>query len=149
MSPRKKQRAQPWWKGSRGLLVVGIVSIGAIVAIALMAFGGDGEGLDRRPVHVPMVISEEQQVTIEVVDNDYEPRNLTMRPGTEVTWEFTGSLSHTVTDPAGAFDSGTLGRGDTFTMTFDEPGEYSYYCILHHAMQATLVVAAEAATTVE
>jgi plastocyanin len=138
---RKGGRSRRRWKASSSLLLIGVVSVGAIVAaIALMAFGGDGESA-RRPVRAPMVVSEEQQVTIEVVDNDFEPRNLTVRPGTEITWKFTGSLPHTVTDPAGAFDSGTLGRGDTFKMTFDEPGTYNYYCVLHHAMQATLVVA--------
>jgi len=141
---RKGGRTRRRWKASSSLLLIGVVSVAAIVAaIALVAFGGDGEGA-RRPVRVPMVISEERQVTIEVVDSDYEPRNLTVRPGTEVTWEFTGSLPHTVTDPAGAFDSGTLGRGDTFKMTFDDPGQFNYYCILHHAMQGTLVVAAAA-----
>jgi plastocyanin len=149
-SKKKRRQARRRWKGSSGLLLVGIISIAAIVAaIALMAFGGDGEGSERRPVRAPMVVSEEQHVTIEVVDSDYEPRNLTIRPGTEVTWEFTGSLPHTVTDPAGAFDSGTLGRGDTFKMTFDDPGQYSYYCVLHHVMQATLVVAAATPATQE
>jgi plastocyanin len=138
---RKGGRSRRRWKASSSLLLIGVVSVGAIVAaIALMAFGGDGESA-RRPVRAPTVVSEEQQVTIEVVDNDFEPRNLTVRPGTEITWKFTGSLPHTVTDPAGAFDSGTLGRGDTFKMTFDEPGTYNYYCVLHHAMRATLVVA--------
>ena len=59
-----------------------------------------------------------------------------------MTWEFAGSEIHTVTEPGGTFDSGALGEGKTFTMRFDAPGEYFYYCELHHVMQGTLVVAA-------
>lgn len=138
---RRRRNGKRRWRTSSSLLVIGVVSLAAlVVAVAVMAFGGDGEGTRRR-AREPMVVSEEQQVTVDVVDNDFKPRSLTVRPGTEVTWEFTGSLPHTVTETSGAFDSGTLQPGDTFTMTFDEPGQYSYYCALHHAMQGTLVVA--------
>jgi plastocyanin len=123
------------------LLLVGLASVAAIVAaLAWSILAGDDDP-DRRPVRVPAVVSEESQVRVEVVDSDFAPRNLVVRPGAEVTWEFTGSLPHTVTDPAGAFDSGTMRRGERYSMKFDAPGEYFYYCVLHHAMQGTLTVA--------
>jgi plastocyanin len=86
------------------------------------------------------VVSEASDVVVDVVDDDYEPRDLTIRPGTTVTWKFVGDRPHTVTDDRGAFDSGTLERGGEFIERFDEPGEYFYYCRLHHAMLGTLRV---------
>jgi plastocyanin len=120
--------------------LVGAVALIALLAVAgYLAFGGDEE--PGRRLRQEPVVSEEQAVTIDVVDNDYEPRDLTIRPGTEVTWKFKGDLPHTVTDPDGRFDSGTLGPGSEFVMTFADPGEYFYYCVLHHAMQGTVTVA--------
>jgi plastocyanin len=125
------------------LLALGLVAvIGIVVAVGFLALtNDDGTSAKRRPVREPTVVSEEQSVVVEVVDRDFTPRSLVVRPGAEVTWQFTGSEVHTVTEPGGAFDSGALGQGKTFSMRFDEPGEYFYYCELHHVMQGTLVVA--------
>jgi plastocyanin len=111
----------------------------ALVVIAFFTFTG-GEGQARRSVRQTPVVSDEPTVTVAVVDNDFEPRDLTVRPGTEVTWEFKGRAAHDVTEDKGAFESGTTNRGDEYVLTFDDPGTYYYYCTLHHAMQGTLVV---------
>jgi plastocyanin len=122
------------------LLYVGLASVAAIVGALACSIFADDDKPHRRAVRPPAVVSEQSQVRVEVVDSDFEPRNLVVRPGAEVTWEFTGSLPHTVTDPGGAFDTGTMGRGERYSMKFDAPGEYFYYCVLHHAMQGTLTV---------
>jgi plastocyanin len=87
------------------------------------------------------VVSDEPAVIVEVIDDDYEARDLTVRPGTTVTWKFVGDRPHTVTDDRGAFDSGTLDRGAEFVWEAEDAGEYFYYCRLHHAMLGTLRVA--------
>ncbi|HIF23849.1 MAG TPA: hypothetical protein EYQ27_18530 [Gemmatimonadetes bacterium] len=38
------------------------------------------------------------------------------------------------------FDSGLMGTGATFDVSFDEPGNYQIFCILHPEMQATVVI---------
>ncbi len=128
------------WKTSRVLTWVGLACLAiAIVVLGFFAFTG-GDGGSRRSVRQTPVVSDEPHVTVDVIDNDFEPRDLTVRSGTEVTWSFEGRAAHDVTDDRGAFESGTLRRGDEFVMTFDEPGTYYYYCTLHHVMQGTLVV---------
>jgi plastocyanin len=111
----------------------------AVAAFGLIAFTGDGGGstssLRRTPVG-----SEAPQVTVDVVDNDFAPRHLTIRPGATVTWRFEGNAVHDVMDDGGPFRSDRLRHGDAYIRTFDEPGTYHYYCTLHHAMQGTLVV---------
>jgi plastocyanin len=47
---------------------------------------------------------------------------------------------HTVTDVNGAFDSGFLATGDSFSFTFDQAGEFEYYCLPHPWMRAKVVV---------
>ncbi len=61
----------------------------------------------------------------------YDPVELTVDAGTTVTWVNGESVRHTVTADDDSFDSGDMQEGDTFSMTFDEPGEYPYYCVYH------------------
>jgi plastocyanin len=134
-----KRTPKKRWKTSRILTWVGLGCLAlAIIVLGFFAFTG-GETEPRRVRQAP-VVTDERQVTVDVVDNDFEPKELTVRVGTEVTWTFKGRAAHDVTDDRGAFESGTLGRGDEFVMTFDEPGTYYYNCTLHHVMQGTLVV---------
>jgi plastocyanin len=111
----------------------------AVAAFGLIAFTGDGGGLTSSLRRTP-VGSEAPQVTVDVVDNDFAPRHLTIKSGATVTWRFEGNAVHDVTDDGGAFRSDRLRHGDAYVRTFDEPGTYHYYCTLHHAMQGTLVV---------
>ena len=139
-SPHKR-RQKKRWKTSQILTWVGVACIAVtVVVLGFFAFTG-GEGGSRAPMRQAPVVSEESRVTVEVVDNDFVPKDLTVRPGTEIVWEFKGRAAHDVTDDRGAFESGTLGRDDEFIMTFEEPGTYYYYCTLHHAMLGTLTVA--------
>jgi len=77
--------------------------------------------------------------------------------GDTVTWNWVGSLPHTVTQcdatfttcpPPGGFDSGTMtGAGSTFSETFNAPGTFPYQCNVHGAgMRGRVVVAAAQAT---
>jgi plastocyanin len=70
---------------------------------------------------------------VTIADSRFQPREITISTGTTVEWTQTGSLPHTVTADDGAFDSGTLQRGDTFQHTFDELGRYPYHCEIHGA----------------
>jgi plastocyanin len=143
MAAKKNKRAartRRRWKTSTVLTWVGLGALGtAILVLGFFAFRG-GDEPRRAPLRQTPVVSEEAEVTIDVLDDDYEPRHLTVRPGTKVTWRFEGRSEHDVTDGGGAFKSPIQDDGE-FTLTFADPGEYRYYCTLHHAMQGTLVVA--------
>lgn len=74
------------------------------------------------------------------------PDTIRIQVGQAIRWENQSDLVHTVTAdrgmaalessvslPAGAspFDSGDLVPGDSYTRTFDVPGQYRYFCIPH------------------
>jgi nitrite reductase (NO-forming) len=65
---------------------------------------------------------------------------LTVPVGTTVTWTNDDSAMHTVTAVDGSFDSGFFDNGESWSYTFDEPGEYEYYCLPHPWMRAKVVV---------
>ncbi len=65
--------------------------------------------------------------------------------GESVVVSNSDSVAHTVTsgttlDPGRIFDSGVFAPGDAFELSFDEPGEYSFFCTLHPDMQGTINV---------
>jgi nitrite reductase (NO-forming) len=72
---------------------------------------------------------------------DYSVNVLTIKVGTTVTWTNDDpEMLHTVTDVDGAFDSGFLDPDQSFSFTFDTPGEFEYFCLPHPWMRAMVVV---------
>lgn len=74
--------------------------------------------------------------------HSFTPSTLTIESGTTVTWTNQSDEVHTVTsgvdgDHDGEFDSGNLSPGEEYSYTFDETGEYDYYCIPHHEVGMT------------
>ena len=72
---------------------------------------------------------------------DYSVNDLMVELGTTVTWTNNdASMPHTVTAVDGSFDSGQLAAGQSFSYTFDKPGEFEYFCTLHPWMRAKVEV---------
>ena len=80
-------------------------------------------------------------VTVEVVDFDYRPASVPVTVGDTVSWSHVGDVAHTVTFSSGGPDSGSLSTGDTFDVTFEQPGTFTYRCLFHSQMQGTVSVA--------
>ena len=76
-----------------------------------------------------------QNVTVSMEDNYFSPAQITVEPGTTVTWVQNGSNPHTTTSYDGLWDSGIIqgGSGQSFSFTFNEPGTYTYFCRPHEA----------------
>jgi plastocyanin len=66
-------------------------------------------------------------------DNFYAPDEITVAVGATVTWEIvSGDAKHDVVASDGSFRSNSpMNRGDTFSYTFTNAGEYSYICSFH------------------
>ena len=77
---------------------------------------------------------------ISVVDFAFEPGTVSVPVGATVTWTNTGSRPHTVTADDGSFDSGRLDPGEEFSLTFDQPGTFTYHCGFHPEMRGSIVV---------
>ncbi len=71
---------------------------------------------------------------------DYSVNVLTIPVGTTVMWTNDDAMVHTVTAVDGKFDSGMMAEGDTWSYTFDTPGEYEYLCSPHPWMRAKVIV---------
>lgn len=101
----------------------GPVSVnGAVVAPAFQVTGGLEE-----------TSTMTQQAAVKLVNSEFTPKELTVKVGTTVVWTSEDNPIHTVTADDGSFDSGRMKKGDTFSHTFTQAGEYPYYCAIHGA----------------
>jgi plastocyanin len=100
--------------------------------------------------------------SVTIVDNAFNPDNITVLVGDSVTWRNTGQRGHSVKADDGSFDSSPgcsfqntsscMAKDGTFTVTFSQPGSYFYYCAVHGSpngvgMAGVVTVASEGATT--
>ena len=72
-------------------------------------------------------------------------RDAQIKVGETLVWTNVDGVPHTITSGSQGqvepgFDSGYVEPGQSFALTFQEPGEYSYTCLLHPFMNAKIVV---------
>ena len=84
--------------------------------------------------------AQSNQQTVSIRDFSFQPAQLSVEPGTTVTWTNEGNEPHTVTANNGLFDSGMLYPGDSYSVQFDGMGTLSYYCTLHPSMTGGITV---------
>lgn len=104
--------------------------------------------IDRSQAAAYQDLTDKKVVTINLANIAFTPRELRIRAGTTVRWTNTDAVTHYVnTDshPAHTYyapqNSKALAEGDTFEVTFPEPGIYPYHCSAHAAnMRAVIVV---------
>ena len=70
----------------------------------------------------------------------FDPEELPVAPGTEVTWTNEDPEAHTVTAEDGSFDSGPIEPGRSFSVQVGAAGRISYICEIHPSMTASLQV---------
>ena len=104
---------------------------------------------DERGMETRLVVSEDAPLVavteaapgrVGIEGFAFHPEGTEVPAGTEVTWRNEDAAEHTVTADDGTFGSDPLGRGQSFSFTFDRAGEYAYFCAIHPAMRGTIRV---------
>lgn len=70
----------------------------------------------------------------------YAPNPVTVSVGGSVTWKNNDNTAHTSTANNGAWSSGSIAPGASFTATFPTQGTFTYHCTIHPGMTATVTV---------
>ena len=124
----------------KGFLIVAVLSL--VVALAACSSGTTAVPPDS--ISKSTAVSQSASGSAEKINITgfaFDPSSLTVKEGTTVTWTNNDPTIHTVTSDTGAFDSGDLAQGATFSFTFTTAGTYVYHCTPHHArMSGTVVV---------
>jgi plastocyanin len=77
---------------------------------------------------------------VKIADFAFAPESRSVKVGDSVKWTNQDGATHTVTADDGAFDSGNLANGKSFTFTFDEAGTFAYHCNIHQSMTGKVTV---------
>jgi len=97
----------------------------------------------------PVMVSTPQGTSVpgcEETNECFMPYMVTVDVGGEVTWSNDDTAAHTVTagsaedGPSGEFDSSLFMAGTTFSHTFEEEGEFPYFCMVHPWMEGIVTV---------
>jgi plastocyanin len=119
-----------------------------LVLLALVGCTPTSQGSSGSPAGAPTATRQQPSVVMNDA-NQFMPADLTVARGGTVVWTNTGQMVHSVTDdpskainktdavlPSGAqpWDSGLINAGQTFSHTFDVPGQYAYFCIPHETL---------------
>lgn len=80
------------------------------------------------------------EIQIDIENFAFVPADVTISPGTKVTWINKDEAPHTATSMDKKFNSGGLDTDDKFSFVFNDKGEYQYICALHPQMKATVKV---------
>ena len=73
----------------------------------------------------------------------FNPMDVTVPAGTNVTWENEDGEPHTVVSLTNDFRSQALDEKDKFSHQFNTPGTYKYICSIHPRMVGTITVVAK------
>lgn len=115
-----------------------------LVTAAQPVLGEEGAGVEEMVVAESAEESEEsnpQSVDVAIRNYAFDEKTITVKTGDTVVWTNYDSAPHTVTATSGGdFDSGKMSKGSTWSMTFDTPGTYEYYCAYHPNMIGKVLV---------
>lgn len=107
------------------------VTLAASVALVAVAAGCGGSGKTSEPVATTEVTMAKSY--------RFDPNRIAVNAGATVTWTNDDNFTHTV-EVDGQEDH-KVGRGESVSIRFDEPGTFHYVCTLHRKdMEGEVVV---------
>jgi len=142
----------------------GLIAILAAGALIFAACGGDST--PRAELSAPAPTASEttasptptasqppsSSVQVAIIDNSYDPAEITVAVGGTVLWQHAGTATHSVTAKDGSFDSSPqcsqtrfdqcMQTGATFSHVFTAAGRFEYSCRIHGPLMAGVVVVA-------
>jgi plastocyanin len=129
----------------KNAVVIASVVIAAAIMVTYvlsdnMNMGVEGSGNGQEPATAISEKSAVVKIVANAGSNSFSPNPVEVKVGETVRWVNEDSARHIVTSKDGTFDSGMMGKGQSFSYTFDRAGEYQYFCEPHPNMVGTVVV---------
>jgi plastocyanin len=83
---------------------------------------------------------DDEGSTVMMADLAFNPSEIRIKKGSEVTFTNNDTVAHTVTADDGSFDSGELPVGESFRQLFEQAGTFQYHCTIHPQMIGAVIV---------
>jgi plastocyanin len=118
-----------------------LLSLLALAALALTGCGGGGGSKSKSTASASAAAKPVSADRVTISNFKYQPDSIAIRPGGKVTFTNQDTAPHTATAVSGkAFDTNTLKKGQSATITVAVPGTYVYSCVYHAFMRGTVTV---------
>ena len=119
-----------------------------VVMIAVVALGACGKNDKKDDSTAPPSSTASAQgplsgdAPVDITNFEFKPQKVVVKAGTKVTWTNRDTAIHDIKDtsPLATPQSKDLGKGDTFAITYAQPGTYSYICGIHQYMTGSVEV---------
>ena len=109
------------------VVIASVVIAGAIVATYFLSgsmnMGVEGSGNGQELTTSIPENSAVVKIVANAGSNSFSPNPVEVKVGETVTWVNDDSGGHTVTSKDGVFESELMGKGQSFSFTFDKAGE--------------------------
>jgi plastocyanin len=129
----------------RTISIVPTVLVAVVVAAAALLFSScGGTATSSSSSSAPPSASATAaagNAKIDISNFMYSPGVLTVKVGSTVTVTNEDAVEHTATsDTEGAFETGTLTKGQSMRIKLNKVGTYSFHCAFHAFMHGTIKV---------
>ena len=112
----------------------------AALTLGAMLIFGSVAGAQKASVAGAQKQQKQATRTVVIQDFSFKPAHITLTRGTKVTWINKDMTKHTATASNGAFDSGVLRSGQSYSHTFKRVGKQGYHCQIHPSMVGSVTV---------
>ena len=127
-------RALNWILAALGIALV--LATGGVAVLSDKAASA-GQSASASPSGNPAIKTNRVKIT----DFKYKPPAVEVKVGSKLTFVNEDNAAHTGTSKTpGAFDSGSIRRGQTKSVVLKESGDFDYYCAFHPFMKAKIRV---------
>ena len=117
--------------------------VAALIAVMAMVGCGGGGGKDDKNANPPPDAGPHSgEAAVSIANFAFGPQKLAVKPGTKVTWTNDEAAIHDIKDTSSLAtpQSKELSKGETFSITYGQPGSYSYACGIHPYMTGSVEV---------
>ena len=119
--------------------VIAAVIVAVIVGGAALLLAGGSSDSGGSKVAAGGQLKSRSKVAIAAFK--FKPKNFTVKVGSKISFTNSDSANHTATSKTtGVFDTGTVAKGKTKTVTFKKAGDFKYYCQFHAFMTGDVKV---------
>jgi plastocyanin len=136
--PKMKSVFQKWREEMKKIIIG--LSIFTVLSVVLAACSSAAPAATVAESKPASAAPASGSVNIEMSGFAFNPKELTVKAGTTVTWTNKDSAGHDVKAADGSWGSDTLTNGQTFSKVFDKEGTYAYVCTFHAKMTGTIIV---------
>jgi len=112
-----------------------------VLATGGVALLSDKAGSSEQSAGATPAGSAKKTDRVQITDFKYKPPAVEVKVGTKVTFVNDDTAAHTATSKTpGAFDSGSIGQGESKSVVVKKAGDFDYYCAFHPFMKAKIRV---------